>query len=170
MGDRKGNTHHGGAYMSRPISSMPNSLAHLLCVIAIIIAFALSGCGSITNTIAGLSTLQSTISGSNYVFLVDPDNGKLMSDLPALKAGNNIGAGDYFCVSLDAGFLRYLQAVDPYVIVYSESWMGKKATAGRWGKNASPNRAHQGRYGAQCPVSFNLLSPPRTDNDGRRSS
>ncbi len=49
-----------------------------------------------------------------------------MSDLPALKAGNNIGAGDYFCVSLDAGFLRYLQAVDPYVIVYSESWMGKK--------------------------------------------
>ncbi|MBS0155157.1 MAG: hypothetical protein JSS38_11215 [Nitrospira sp.] len=60
------------------------------------------------------------------MFLVDPDNRKLANDLPPLKTGNNIKAGEHFSVSLDAGFLRYIQAVDPYVIVYSESWMGKK--------------------------------------------
>lgn len=46
--------------------------------------FGLSGCSSVPNTIAGLSTLQSTISGSNYVFFVEPSSGRLT---PSLKRG-----------------------------------------------------------------------------------
>lgn len=91
----------------------------------ILFLFTLSGCSSVPNTIAGLSTLQSTISGSNYVFFVDPSTGRLTPSLKRESLGEPIHAGDYFSVSLDFGFLRYLQAVDPYVIVYSETWMGK---------------------------------------------
>ena len=87
--------------------------------------FGLSGCSSVPNTIAGLSTLQSTISGSNYVFFVEPSSGRLTPSLKREELGEPIHAGDYFSVTLDFGFLRYLQAVDPYVIVYSETWMGK---------------------------------------------
>nr|WP_281722464.1 Calx-beta domain-containing protein [Nitrosomonas nitrosa] len=108
-------------------ASISNRLLTIgLWVFIIIVTLPLTGCGNISNTIAGLSTLQSTISGSNYVFLVDPDTGRLVSDLSALKTGENIRAGENFSISLDAGFLRYLQAVDPYVIVFSETWMGKK--------------------------------------------
>ena len=85
----------------------------------------LSSCSSVPNTIAGLSTLQSTISGSNYVYFVDPSTGRLTPSLKRELLGEPIHAGEYFSVSLDFGFLRYLQAVDPYVIVYSETWMGK---------------------------------------------
>lgn len=85
-----------------------------------------AACSSVTNTIAGLTTPQSTISGSNYVFPVQPSNGRLVTNLAkTAEGGEPINAGDYFKVSLDFGFLRYLQAVDPYVIVYSETWMGK---------------------------------------------
>jgi hypothetical protein len=86
----------------------------------------LVSCSSTTNTISGISTVQSTISGSNYLFFVDPESGRLVSHLDGLKAGERIRAGDYFSVYLDFGFVRYLQAVDPYVIVYSETWMGNK--------------------------------------------
>lgn len=103
-----------------------NQLKSILGVSFLGIVFTTSGCGSIANTISGLSTLRSTISGSNYVFLVDPESSKLVSRIDKLKAGGDIRAGDYFSITLDSGFIRYLQAVDPYVIVYSESWMGKK--------------------------------------------
>ena len=94
--------------------------------VLLLVAVVLASCSSTTNTISGLSTLQSTISGSNYVFFVDPETGKLTSHLDGLKGGERVRAGDYFSVYLDFGFVRYLQAVDPYVIVYSESWMGNR--------------------------------------------
>ena len=85
-----------------------------------------ASCSSTPNTIAGLSTLQSTISGSNYVFFVNPADRKLVTQVKEEEAGEAVEAGDHFAVMLDFGFLRYLQAVDPYVIVYSEAWMGGK--------------------------------------------
>lgn len=103
------------------IPSRVLSLSALLLLVPV-----LGSCSSTTNTISGLSTLQSTISGSNYVFFVDPQTGNLTGKVDGLEAGERIRAGDYFAVSLDFGFVRYLQAVDPYVIVYAESWMGNK--------------------------------------------
>lgn len=88
---------------------------------------AIAGCSSVTNTIAGLTTPQSTISGSNYVFFVDPKIGQLRSQQPHLPSPSHVHKGDHFQITLDFGFLRYLQAVDPYVIVYSETWMGNEA-------------------------------------------
>jgi hypothetical protein len=87
-------------------------------------AAALTGCSSMTNVIAGLTTPQSTISGSNYVFLVDPETGDLTPFLEQKKLGANINSNDSFAIAFDLGFVRYLQAVDPYVIAYSEAWMG----------------------------------------------
>ncbi|MGD9725830.1 MAG: Calx-beta domain-containing protein [Nitrospiraceae bacterium] len=92
-----------------------------ICVACLI---SLTACSSVTNTIAGLTTPQATISGSNYVFFVDPKTGRLQGKQPDLPSPKHIHAGDYFQVAVDFGFLRYLQAVDPYVIVYSETWMG----------------------------------------------
>lgn len=103
---------------------IPSRILKLASLLLLVIA--LGGCSSTANTIAGLSTLQSTISGSNYLFFIHPKDGRLVSYLDGLEAGERIRAGDYFSVSLDFGFVRYLQAVDPYVIVYSETWMGNK--------------------------------------------
>lgn len=86
-----------------------------------------SGCAKVINTVNGLTTFQSTISGSNYPFSVDSITGKLTSYYPAVDATSIIGKGEPFEVSLDACFLRYLQASDPYVLVYSEAWMGSEA-------------------------------------------
>ena len=83
-----------------------------------------SGCSYVTNVMAGLSTPQATISGSNYVFVVDPASGNIGATLPPNTLSENISANDSFVVRLDFSFLRYLQAVDPYVVVYSEAWMG----------------------------------------------
>ncbi|MBU6483008.1 MAG: hypothetical protein KGS09_21015, partial [Nitrospirae bacterium] len=87
----------------------------------------LSGCSGVTNTIAGLTTPQSTISGSTYPYWVDRDSGQLIPDTPETSDTREfITPNDYFKVSLETGFLRYLQAVDPYVIVYSEAWVSSK--------------------------------------------
>ena len=94
--------------------------------------YLLSGCSPITNTIAGLTTPQSTISGSNYVFWEDisplddktPPRGLVLEQQYDSTRSAAIRAGDNFKIALDFGFLRYLQAVDPYVIIYSEAWMG----------------------------------------------
>lgn len=97
-------------------------LRHLAILqLLLIYSSSLFGCSGVTNTIAGLTTPQSTISGSTYQYWVDPATNKLKETVPA--AGEGIKADDYFQVSLDFGFLRYLQAVDPYVIAYSESWV-----------------------------------------------
>ena len=97
-------------------------LRHCIILWLLLICFSsLFGCSGVTNTIAGLTTPQSTISGSTYPYWVDPATNKLKESVPA--AGDVIKADDYFQVSLDFGFLRYLQAVDPYVIVYSETWV-----------------------------------------------
>jgi hypothetical protein len=97
-----------------------NSLVAFLCL------FCLShiSCSAVTNTISGLTTPQSTISGSNYLFLVDQESKNVVKETSTPTNSQLIRAGDHFKVSLDFGFMRYLQAVDPYVIVYSESWMG----------------------------------------------
>lgn len=95
-------------------------------VIVVSILLIQTSCSSTTNTLAGLATPQSTISGSNYVFFVDPENRQLFPEPPPQWNANFIRAGDPFVISLDSGFLRYLQAVDPYVIIYSEAWMGSK--------------------------------------------
>jgi len=96
-------------------------------ILGVVILLSLNACSSVTNTIAGLTTPQSTITGSNYVFFADPSTyprNKLSSTQPAPRIEDNIRPNDTFKISLDFGFLRYLQAVDPYVIVYSEAWMG----------------------------------------------
>lgn len=97
-----------------------------LTILAVTTLFTLNACSSVTNTIAGLTTPQSTITGSNYVFFTDPSTAskKLLSTRLAPNLENDIRPNDTFKISLDFGFLRYLQAVDPFVIVYSEAWMG----------------------------------------------
>lgn len=82
----------------------------------------LCSCASVLNTWSGLTTFQSTISGSNYPFYVKED-GKL-SLINEFNAKNLIGKNQNFEITLDAGFLRYLQAPDPYVLVYSKAWIG----------------------------------------------
>jgi hypothetical protein len=87
----------------------------------------LSGCGYLTNVIAGWTTPASTISGSNSVLVVDPtQDHKLVNQYNPALVGENINPSENFAITLDFGFLRYLQAVDPFVIVYSEAWMGDK--------------------------------------------
>ena len=95
-----------------------------LMILGITILLSLNACSPITNTIAGLTTPQSTITGSNYVFFTNPSTHRLSSTQQAPRIEDNIRPNDTFKISLDFGFLRYLQAVDPYVIVYSEAWMG----------------------------------------------
>lgn len=99
----------------------------LLNGIVIVSVIGLAGCSSVTNVISGLTTPQSTISGSNYVYAVDPVSGYLTKKPNSKIAGEPIRSGDGFQVTLDFGFLRYIQAVDPYVIVFSECWMGSSA-------------------------------------------
>ncbi|MBK8274451.1 MAG: hypothetical protein IPK92_01080 [Nitrospira sp.] len=108
---------------------MPKAHTDVLLIYASLIAatvLTLNGCSSVTNTIAGLTTPQSTITGSNYVFFIDPSTAskQLSATRPAANLAHDIRPNDTFKVSLDFGFLRYLQAVDPFVIVYSEAWMG----------------------------------------------
>jgi len=91
----------------------------------LLILSAMAGCSAITNTIAGLTTPQSTISGSNYVYYVDPMTQRFEAGDSHITVGDVIRPGDNFEIDLDFAFLRYLQAVDPYVVVYSEVWMGK---------------------------------------------
>jgi hypothetical protein len=87
----------------------------------------MSGCSSVVNTVNGLSTYQSTISGSNYPFSVAPDSGKLQTNYQTIEAKKIIGKHESFEITLDSMFLRYLQASDPYVMIYSEAWMGSEA-------------------------------------------
>lgn len=84
----------------------------------------LSSCSPVVNTISGITTFQSTISGSNYPFSVDPKNGRLKTIYNEINAEKLIGKHDSFEITLDSLFLRYLQASDPYVMIYSEAWMG----------------------------------------------
>lgn len=93
-------------------------------ILASILLVGIGGCSTITNTLSGMTTPQSTISGSNYVYVIDPDNNKVVRANSSALAGENINPGDHFSILLDFGFIRYLQAVDPYLIVYSEAWMG----------------------------------------------
>lgn len=90
---------------------------------AVVAALVLSSCYGPLNTWVGLTTPQSTISGSNYAFAVEPDSRKVVPAV-SFNPGEAIRSGDTFAVWLDAGFLRYLQGVDPYVVVYSEAWVG----------------------------------------------
>lgn len=85
----------------------------------------LSACSPIVNTVSGLTTFQSTISGSNYPFSVEPQTGKLTPVYSKIDAKNLIGK-ESFEIALDSLFLRYLQAADPYVMIYSEAWMGSE--------------------------------------------
>src|SRR4029079_13330087 len=74
----------------------------------------LAGCSAPTNTIEGLTTPQSTISGSNYVYVVDQETERLETGASPTTTGILIQPNDNFSIDLDFGFLRYLQAVDPY--------------------------------------------------------
>ncbi len=47
---------------------------------------ALGGCSPVTNVVSGLGTPQSTISGSNYLYVVDPLSRKKDTAKPAKKA------------------------------------------------------------------------------------
>jgi len=85
---------------------------------------ATGGCSSITNTLSGLTTPQSTISGSNYVYTVDPTTNRVVTGFNAALGADNIVRGDSFTVTMDFGFLRYLQAVDPFVVVYTTCKVG----------------------------------------------
>lgn len=85
----------------------------------------LLSCSKIANTVNGLSTFQSTIAGSNYPFTVDK-NGNLSPAYEPVSAEKLIGNGEHFSITLDSLFLRYLQASDPYIVVYSEAWMGSE--------------------------------------------
>ena len=51
----------------------------------LLILSAMEGCSAITNTIAGLTTPQSTISGSNYVYYVDPMTQRLKPEIAILR-------------------------------------------------------------------------------------
>jgi hypothetical protein len=86
----------------------------------------LSACSPIVNTVNGLTTFQSTISGSNYPFAVDPQSGKLQISYTEIDAKALISKNESFEIVLDSLFLRYLQASDPYVMIYSEAWMGSE--------------------------------------------
>lgn len=110
-----------GTGQSRSRGNMTiRSVATFLCVA--IAGLCVGGCSYISNVIAGIGTPQSTISGSNYVFVPDTRTGFLSNGHWNREL---VRAGDNFAILLDFRFLRYLQAVDPYVVVYSEAWMGE---------------------------------------------
>lgn len=95
----------------------------LLVMAGFMVAGLLTSCSKAINTLNGLTTFQSTISGSNYPFTVDKD-GNLSENYEFVDADKLIGNGDNFSINLDGLFLRYLQASDPYIVIYSEAWMG----------------------------------------------
>lgn len=97
----------------------------MLVMVSFVMIGLLASCSKVINTVNGLSTFQSTIAGSNYPFTVDKE-GKLSPSYQSQDAENLIGIGDHFSINLDSLFLRYLQASDPYIVVYSEAWMGSK--------------------------------------------
>lgn len=92
---------------------------------AVLSTLVLSACSPIINTVNGLITFQSTISGSNYPFSVNKE-GKLTTEYTDIDAKNIIGKKESFEISLDSIFIRYLQASEPYVMIYSEAWMGSE--------------------------------------------
>lgn len=94
-------------------------------LIAAVLTCLLASCSKVINTVNGLSTFQSTIAGSNYPFTVD-SNGNLSAAYQNVDAEKLIGNQDHFSINLDSLFLRYLQASDPYIVVYSEAWMGSE--------------------------------------------
>lgn len=130
--------------------------------------FSLSGCSAITNTIAGLTTPQSTISGSNYVYFVDSKSQNLLRTPELLLPGDLIQEGDNFKITLDFGFLRYLQAVDPYVIVFSEAWMGPavKPTDSNLVLRQVVLNKDGVTQNANLPISFQSLLGPVTLGEG----
>jgi hypothetical protein len=94
-------------------------------LVAALLAVGGSACSAPLNSLTGLTTSTSAISGSNYVFMPsDGEEGCLVARNVAEPIGLPIGAGESFAVMLDFGFIRYFQAVDPYVIGYAASWMG----------------------------------------------
>lgn len=102
------------------------------------------------------------------MYFVDPDSQELVRSPEPPLPGALIQEGDNFKISLDFGFLRYLQAVDPYVIVFSEAWMGPQP------KPTDANLLHRqvvlSKEGvtpnANFPISFQPLLGPVTLGEG----
>lgn len=93
----------------------------------VVLAVAAPSCSPVLNTFTGLTTPQSTISGSNYVMGARESDGCLVARDRMQSTSGPIGANDRFAIDLDFAFVRYFQAVDPYVLGFAASWMGKKA-------------------------------------------
>lgn len=103
-----------------------NLIEKLLISLTVIFGLSTIGCSRLVNTVNGLTTYQSTISGSNYPFNVDSDTGALNTKYQQVDAKKIISKHESFEIALDSMFLRYLQASEPYVLIYSEAWMGSQ--------------------------------------------
>lgn len=139
----------------------------LIAVGALGLSFMLTSCSKVINTVNGLSTFQSTISGSNYPFMVDED-GKLSAEYQKVQADKLIGGDENFSINLDSLFLRYLQASDPYIVVYSEAWMGTKVRPTDDSKLQRQILLLKDGVGfnAKLPISnLSLLGPVTLDNE-----